>query len=59
MRVKPHVDAADMETVVTLGKTTALLVLLKLRQADGAFGQIRVGAGGVDEDRERFENRRV
>ena len=57
--MKPHVDAADMEAVVTLRKTTTLLVLLKLRQANGAFRHIRVGLGGVHERRERLENRSV
>ena len=57
--MKPHVDAADMEAVVTLRKATTLLVLLKLRQANGAFRHIRVGLGGVHERRERLENRSV
>lgn len=56
VRVKPHVDTIDMETMGAFGESTPLFVLLEFGQTDGAIDWIGMRFGGESEDRERVEN---
>ena len=59
MRAEPDVDAMGMESVVTVRKETAFVVVFELRQANGAFHRGTLGSGGVYEGWKRFENGRL
>lgn len=41
--MEPHVDAVGVEPVIAFGKEPTRLVLLELRQADGALNRVWVG----------------
>jgi len=45
VRTEPCIDAMGVESVVTVGKHTAVLAVGKLRQADGAVVERAVGVG--------------
>ena len=61
MTVKPHVDAVDVEGVITHRQNAGFLVVLELRQANGAFewGEMGGFGGGVNNSRDCFNDRRI
>ena len=54
--VEPHVNTLNMKTMLTLGQYPTRFVLFKFRQTNGAIERLGVGLGGVDENRERFQD---
>lgn len=60
MTIKPHVDAINVEGVITLRQNAGFLVVLELGQANGAFKwREMIGFGGVNKSRDRFNDRRI
>lgn len=58
--MEPHVDALDVEAVAALGEGPTRFVLFEFGEANGALrSRVRVGLGGVDEDRDGLEDGRV
>lgn len=57
MRLKPHVDAFDVEAVVTFWEQSALLVALECAQTDGALEPLFVILRLIDEHGNCFYRR--
>jgi hypothetical protein len=56
MRMKPHVYAVNVKTMVTLGQETHDFLLLELGQTDGAFRQRQLRLGQVKKHGEGIED---
>lgn len=57
--MKPHVNATNVEAVITSGQDPTRFVIFKLGQADGAVHSVGVGLGGVNKQGQRFQDGRV
>ena len=58
--IKPHVDAVNMEGVITPGQNAGFLIVLEIRQANGAFEwREMAGFGGVNKSGDCFNDRRI
>nr|GME05211.1 unnamed protein product [Ipomoea batatas] len=58
VRMKPHINTLSVKRVVTFGQKPALLVILELRQAHGAFHRLCPVLGRVLENRQRSNHGR-
>lgn len=59
VRVKPHVNATNVEAVITSRQDPARFVFLKFGQAHGAVHSVGVGLGGINKHGQRFQDGRV
>lgn len=59
VRVKPHVNATNVEAVITSGQDTTRFVLFEFGQAHSAVHSVGVGLGGINKHGQRFQDGRV
>lgn len=59
MRVKPHVNAINMKTMITFGQNPTRLILFEFRQTHGAIHDFRASLGRINKHGKRFQHRRV